>query len=267
LVHHLFGTTAFEEASTPLGVLTWLQERPLRRVYGAVPVQAISHSTAQDLVERGLDRSSVTVIHPGVNLDFYRPASSPTRFRAPTFLYLGRLRRYKRIDLILRAFASVVRDDPSARLIIAGKGVAEGDLHRLAGEMSLGPNVDFTGFVSEEEKRGLFQRCWANIFVSPKEGWGITNLEAAACATPTIASDSPGLRESVVHGRTGILVPHGDVEALALAMLRFARDASLADRLGLGALDFARGFSWDRAACATEQHLLAAAGRLPLQDE
>ena len=68
----------------------------------------------------------------------------------------------------------------------------------------------FHGFVSEEEKLALLRRTWANLFPSPKEGWGITVMEAAACGTPSLASDSPGLRDSVRDGETGYLVPHGD---------------------------------------------------------
>ncbi|MEX0912588.1 MAG: glycosyltransferase, partial [Gemmatimonadota bacterium] len=119
--------------------------------------------------------------------------------------------------------------------------------------------VDFRGFVTEEEKRRLFRTSWANVFVSPKEGWGITNLEAAACGTASIASDSPGLRESVLDGRTGLLVRHGDVAALALAMGRLASDPGLTEDLGKGALEFARSLSWDRTADATEAHLAGVA--------
>ena len=57
----------------------------------------------------------------------------------------------------------------------------------------------------------MLRRAWALVFASPKEGWGITNLEAAACGTPVVASNSPGIRESVRDGETGYLVPHGDV--------------------------------------------------------
>ena len=65
--------------------------------------------------------------------------------------------------------------------------------------------------MSEARKIDLLRRAWANVFPSPKEGWGITVVEAAACGTPSLASDSPGLRDSVRHGETGFLVPHGDV--------------------------------------------------------
>lgn len=260
LVHHLFGTTAFREASVPLAALTWLQERPLGRVYRGRPVQAISRSTAADLVDRGLRESDITVIHPGVDLDFFRPAASPTRSISPTFLYLGRLQRYKRIDLIVRAFAGVLSALPAARLVLAGAGTYEGRLRELARSLGLAEQVIFEGYVSEERKRELFRSAWANVFVSPKEGWGITNLEAAACGTLTIASDSPGLRESVVNGRTGFLVPHGDVEALSLTMRRVGSDPGLVETLGAEAREFAAGFTWENAARATERHLMASLG-------
>ncbi len=259
LVHHLFGRTAFAEAPAPLAALTWLQERPIGRVYRGVPVQAISRSTAADLVGRGLHEADIEVIHPGVDLSFFRPAPSPGRAPEPTFLYLGRLQRYKRVDLIVQAFARVRHEEPSARLIVAGRGDQEAPLRRLAAELGVEDGVSFSGFVTEEEKRELFRQAWANVFVSPKEGWGITNLEAAACGTATIASDAPGLRESVIDQRTGLLVPHGDVQALAEAMLRLARDRGTTEALGAAALDFAADFTWERAAELTAEHLRRAA--------
>jgi glycosyltransferase involved in cell wall biosynthesis len=259
IVHHLFGTTAFQEAPLPIAALTWLLERPVRRLYRSVPVQAISHSTATDLVGRGVPAPNLRVIHPGVDQSFFRPADSPTRAVIPTFLYLGRLQRYKRVDLILQAFARLHAEGRPCRLIIAGRGDREASLRGLAGKLEIADCVEFAGFVSETRKRELFRAAWANVFVSPKEGWGITNLEAAACGTPTIASDSPGLRESVVSGRTGFLVPHGDVAALALAMRRLAVSPALVEELGATAHDFAADFTWERSARETERHLLEVA--------
>ena len=119
----------------------------------------------------------------------------------------------------------------------------------------LGEAVRFLGFVSEEQKKELFQRAWVHALTSPKEGWGIANLEAAACGTATVASDAPGLRDSVVDGVTGLLVPHGDVGALARALGRVLGDAELRDRLGRQARGFAERFSWDASAQATEAFL------------
>jgi glycosyltransferase involved in cell wall biosynthesis len=261
IVHHLFGSSAFQEAPLPIASATWLLERPVPRVYRGVPVQAISHSTADDLVARGLRGEDIEVIHPGVDLEFYRPSLADPRYDAPTFLYLGRLKRYKRVDLVLHAVAAVRRSGVDARLIVAGRGEQEAELRFLAAELEMGTAIQFAGFVDEEKKRTLFRRCWANVFVSPKEGWGITNLEAAACGTATIASDSPGLRESVVHETTGILVPHGNVEALAGAIRRLACDRTTANEFGRGAAFFAQRFAWDAAADRTESHLASILGQ------
>ena len=101
LVHHLFGATAFREASFPVAAATWLLERPLGRVYRGVPVQAVSDSTAENLQHRGFRRDQITVIPNGVDSHRYSPDPVVPRFAEPTALYLGRLKRYKRIDLIL----------------------------------------------------------------------------------------------------------------------------------------------------------------------
>ena len=124
LVHHLFGTTAFQEASLPIATATWVLEKPIPAVYRKLPTMAVSQSTADDLGRRGFDASRIHVIPNGVDLGFYTPAASVQRFAEPTALYLGRLQKYKRIDLIIEAFARVRRNFPTARLIIAGKGSA-----------------------------------------------------------------------------------------------------------------------------------------------
>lgn len=255
LVHHLFGTTAFREASFPVAAATWLLERPIGRVYRAVPTEAISRSTADDMVARGLHRERIRVIYPGVDLGFYTPDPSVERLVEPTFLYLGRLRRYKGVDLVLRAVAELRDRGTGVRLLVGGKGEHEPALRRLAAALGIEDRVEFLGFVPEERKRELLRTVWANVYPSPKEGWGITNLEAAACGTPAVASDSPGLRESVADGRTGVLVPHGDVAALARALEELARSPERVERLGTQALEFARGFTWDRTADETEAHL------------
>ena len=96
-----------------------------------------------------------------------------------------------------------------------------------------------------------------------KEGWGITNLEAAGCGTPALAANNSALRESVRDGETGFLVPTGDVAALAGAMARLATDGALRERLGTGARAFAQTFSWERTAQETESHLNAIVARWP----
>jgi glycosyltransferase involved in cell wall biosynthesis len=252
VVPHLFGATAFQELATPLAAMVWLSERSIPRVYRGVPFEAISTSTADDLVSRGVPRERIRVIYCGVDSLHFTPAPSE-RSRVPLFAYLGRLKKYKRVDLVIRAFA--IAAIPGARLEIAGAGDFRGDLERLVASLDLGDRVTFLGRITEEEKLHLLRRAWALLFTSPKEGWGITNLEAAACGTPVLASDSPGIRESVRHGETGFLVPHGDTNALGEAMRRVAAAPDLVEQLGRQARAFAETFTWTRAAAETEAHL------------
>lgn len=252
LVPHLFGGTAFREVAAPLAAVVWLAERTLPNVYGRVPFQAISESTAIDLVARGIARDRIRVIYPGVDSATATPDPAG-RAASPEFAYVGRLKRYKGVDLVIRAFARL--DRPEARLLIAGTGDQREQLERLARSLDLGDRVQFLGFISEREKIRVLRRAWAVAFASPKEGWGITNLEAAACGTPVVASDSPGLRESVRHGETGYLVPHGDVAAMAERLRQLASSPALVATLGAAGRRFAESFTWERAAAETESHL------------
>ncbi|HZF67142.1 MAG TPA: glycosyltransferase family 4 protein [Gemmatirosa sp.] len=252
IVPHLFGGTVFQEAPLPLATAVWLAERPIPWMYRRVPFHAISESTADDLVARGIPRTLVRVIHPGIDAAQYTPAPE-RRAAAPTFAYLGRLRRYKGVDLVLRAFARVRH--PEARLEIAGTGEYRPQLERLARSLAVAERVRFLGFIDEGEKVDLLRRSWALAFASPKEGWGITNLEAAASGTPVVASNSPGLRDSVRDGETGFLVPHGDVSAMAARLDALAADPALVARMGCAGRRFAESFTWERAARETVIHL------------
>jgi len=248
LVHHLFGRTAFQEASLPIAAATWLLEKPLPAVFRNVPVVAVSRSTAADLVQRGFDSAAIAVVPNGVDTEWLTPGSASERFDTPTVLYLGRLRRYKRVDLVIRAMALLRDRGLEAEFLVAGKGDHRPRLEALARDLSLDDRVRFLGFVPEERKRDLFRRSWVHALTSPNEGWGISNLEAAACGTPTVASDSPGLRDSVVHGETGFLVPHGDVEALATGLASILGAAPRRDGMGLAARRFAETFTWEASA-------------------
>jgi glycosyltransferase involved in cell wall biosynthesis len=140
-------------------------------------------------------------------------------------------------------------------LDIAGTGDDRLRLGGIARALGLADAVRFLGFVSEERKLALLRSAWANLFPSPKEGWGITVVEAAACGTPSLASDSPGLRDSVRAGETGYLVPHGDPGALAARMLELAANPALVEQLGQAGRRYAETLTWDSAADLTETHL------------
>ena len=252
LVHHLFGATAFREASVPVAAAVWLAEKPIALIYRRVPFEAVSESTADDLVVRGIPRGSIRVIYNGVDSERLTP-NPAERSPGPLFVYLGRLKKYKRVDVVLRAFAAL--NVPSATLEIAGAGDYRPELERLAQSLDLGKRVKFLGFIPEEEKIHLLRRAWAATLASPKEGWGISNLEAAACGTPVVASNSPGSRDSVIDGETGFLVPPDDPQAMAAAMRGIVESPELLRKMATAARRFAEQFTWERSAAQTIAHL------------
>ena len=190
--------------------------------------------------------STPRTIHP------IRKAGRPN---PPTLLYLGRIKRYKGIDLLMRAVAILAGHGIDIHFLIAGAGSWRPHLERLVREQGVEDRVSFLGYVDDARKTELMRTSWIHGLTSPKEGWGITNLEAGACGTPSVTSDSPGLRESVLDGETGLVVPHGDVDALARAIGRLVTDQALRRSLGRGARAYAESLSWDATSAAVERFL------------
>lgn len=264
LVPHLFGTTAFQEVSWPMAATVWAAEQVIPRCYRRAWFHAISESTRDDLVSRGVPRGRIAVVYPGVDTVHLCPDPLAVRSDPPRFVYLGRLKRYKGVEHLIEALAIAHLQRPDLSIDIAGSGDDRPRLEALARARGLADAVHFLGYVDEATKLALLRQAVANVFPSPKEGWGITVMEAAACGTPSLASDSPGLRDSVRDGRTGLLVPHGNPAILAQGMLRLAGDPVLVARLGAAARTLAEQLSWDAAADQVEAHLDdLVAGRLP----
>src|SRR5439155_235945 len=122
IIPHLFGATAFREASWPVAAVVWAAERPLPWAYRRARFHAISDSTRDDLVTRGVSRERIEVVYPGVDAMWYRPDPAVARAVRPTFLYVGRLKRYKGVETALRALAEARRTRPEIALEIAGQG-------------------------------------------------------------------------------------------------------------------------------------------------
>jgi glycosyltransferase involved in cell wall biosynthesis len=256
IVHHLFGDVVFQEANVLAAAYVRSYERLLPFGYRGARLVVVSETTRQDLEERGIRAGPVEVVYNGVDTDLFRPwGESATG--TPRLLYLGRLKRYKRIDLLLRAAARLREDWPELEVVVVGRGDNLPTLQTLAADLGLGRAAHFPGYVSTEEKLRWLHSARALVYPSPKEGWGIAAIEASACGIPVVASDSPGLREAVRHEDTGLLVPHGDLDALVGALRRLLSDASLCRRLGQGGVRWASRFSWDLAADRIERNLAA----------
>lgn len=252
IVPHLFATTVFQEINPVLATYIYLMERPVSVVYKKSPWMVISESTRDDLVARGVPSANITVIHCGIDHQVYHPAPDGARFTQPTIVYLGRLKKYKSVDHIIRAASGLPDSVGDWRLVIIGEGDDRPRLEGLTRELKLTQRITFTGFVDQTTKVDYLRRAHIAVCASLKEGWGLTNIEANACGTPVVAADVPGLRDSARDGETGLLFPHGDIVALRERLTRLLVDRGLWEKLSRGGLAWAASFHWDETARATE---------------
>jgi glycosyltransferase involved in cell wall biosynthesis len=252
LIHHLFESVIFREVFFPLALYVYLAERAavalIRR--RRVPVFAVSPSTRATLTEKGLASETIEIVPNCVDHNLYRPGNVP-RSRTPLLGYFGRLKRYKSVDHLIRAFGRIAEKVPDANLLVIGEGDDRRTLEELSGKLGLAEKIRFTGFVDEQLKVRLLQEVWFLVNPSSVEGWGLTVIEANACGTPVIASDVPGLRDAIRNGETGILYRYGDIEGLAEKMTELIRDRETRERLGRASLAFADGFDWNEVARST----------------
>jgi glycosyltransferase involved in cell wall biosynthesis len=247
MVMHLFGTSIFKEASFPAASYVYCAERFALSVYGNTPLVAISPSTRTELLTHGCREENIFLIPCAVNHDVYRQLSSVAR-TGPIIGYVGRIKKYKSVDHLLRAFAIVLKIIPNAKLIIIGDGDGKPAFERLSHELQIDHAATFTGFLPLEEKVRQLNQMQIVVNTSAKEGWGLTVTEANACGVPAVASDVPGLRDAVIDGETGLLYEYGNIEQLAEKILLLLRDEHLRTRLTNGALEYAQSLTWDKSA-------------------
>jgi glycosyltransferase involved in cell wall biosynthesis len=261
LCHHLFGETAFQQVPWPIAATVWSVERLIPRLYRRERFVAISESTRDDLARRGIAPDRIEVHHPGIE----RPGLPipDLAARGRRVVYVGRLERYKNVDVLIRAMARLAGRFPDTWLDVIGEGRDRARLEEVAREVGMAERTRFTGFISEQERNQLLAGARVCVCPSSKEGWGLTVIEANALGTPNVASDAPGLRDSVRHGETGFLVRDGDVGAFAERIGALLADDALAARMSAAALEWSRRFEWERAADQMEAALETALARSP----
>jgi glycosyltransferase involved in cell wall biosynthesis len=256
LCHHLFGEVAFQQVPWPVAAAVWSAERLVPSLYRTRPFLVISESSRADLVARGIPEHAIRVSHPGTRRP--RFAVDPSEPRACRVAYVGRVEPYKRVEVLLHAMGRLADRFPQAEILVIGRGSARPRLEALARELGLAPRTRFTGFVSDAERDALLAGARVCVCPSAREGWGLTVIEANAVGTPVVASDAPGLRDSVRHGETGWLAPEGDAAAFAERIASLLSDDALATRMAKAALAWSERFDWDVAADETAEAIEAA---------
>lgn len=255
IVHHFFDKAIFREVNPIFGTYVFLSERSVPWLYRKKRFLAVSESTKEELLKRGIPEEKIKVIYCGIDHQVFRVNPDLKKDPVPTILYLGRLKKYKRVDLLIKALPLVINGVPETRLVIVGEGDYKPELQNLTRNLELEDKVIFTGFVDGKTKVEWLHRAWVTVYPSIKEGWGLTNIEANACGTPAIASDVPGLRESVLPGKTGFLFRYGDEQDLADKIIRIITDNELRERFSREGILWASNFSWDKVVSEVEELL------------
>ncbi|CAA9381197.1 D-inositol-3-phosphate glycosyltransferase [uncultured Nocardioides sp.] len=229
-----------------------------------------------DLYDAAPER--VQVVHPGVDLDVFRRRDRAAARRevgvpedAVVLLFAGRIQPLKAPDVLLRAVAVLLEQDPAlrSRLVVpvvggpSGSGLEHPEsLAQLADELGLG---DVVRFVPPVAQRELATWCSAATLVavpSYNESFGLVAAEAQATGTPVVAAAVGGLTTVVADGRSGVLVDSHEPRDWAAAIGSVVRDEVLHARLSAGAVEQARGFAWERTAARTLEVYQRAAGRM-----
>jgi glycosyltransferase involved in cell wall biosynthesis len=220
-----------------------LEELPLRLLYRRVPFLTISGSARDELVAiDGVPAGNITLAYCGIGPGPYGPGELAPD---PRLLYVGRLKAYKRIELLL----DMLIDLPGVTLDVAGQGDHGETLADEIARRGLQGRVRVHGFVDEQTKARLYQEAWLHITASASEGWSLTVMEAALCGTPSAALAVGGLRESIVDGQTGVLASSpGELKSKVAQLIC---DRELRERLGAAARERALTFTWDRTASIT----------------
>jgi glycosyltransferase involved in cell wall biosynthesis len=237
VIHQLAREFWFYETKFPLNYIGYyyLEKRWLSN-YKNITTLALSNSTKVDLEEIGFKK--VFVVPPGLNVT---PLSNvKEKEDNPTIIYMGRLKKAKLPDHALQAFSIIKREIHNAKMWIIGDGYFRKKLESFKTK-----DVLFYGHISNEKKYELLSRANTILVPAVREGWGLVVTEANAMGTPAIGYDVPGLRDSIRHGETGIIIKEKSPAAMAEEAISLLRDSNRLSRYSKNALEFSKQFSWD----------------------
>lgn len=163
------------------------------------------------------------------------------------FFFVNNLRKFKGVDILIKAIAVVIKVVPNISVYIAGSGPQETELKALVKRLNLEDLVKFLGFISEEEKYQYYKACKLVVVPSRWDCQPFALFDAAASGKPVIASDmsNPGIVED---GKTGFIFESENVEDLADKIITLLKDEKLRDEMGKANMEKAKQYDWCKVA-------------------
>lgn len=243
-IHQLCRQIWFYEKPLPVALVGYLVEPLYLRIYKNYPAITVSESTKQDLVDLGF--STIFISYNAATP--ISPAPSGQKEKAPTIIFVGRLKKAKRPHHLIKALSLLKTDLPNLRLWIVGDGDFKSTLMELARNYGIERKVTFFGWISSTEKTELMQKAHCICVPSVREGWGLIVTEANVLGTPAIVYDVHGLRDSVKAGINGLITAKNTPHSLAATIRNFFSDEQLMNQLSINARQHASTYSWDKSA-------------------
>lgn len=245
IIHHIHGKTLFKELPFYIAIFASLCERLIPLIYRKTPIITVSESTKKELILKGLPKNNIEIIYNGINHNLFKPG---TKSEKPLIIYVGRVKRYKQLEDLIKAFKIIKDNGKNIELIIAGKGDHHKELEELVKKLNIDSNsVKIYRNITEQQKIDILQKGWIYVTTSIKEGWGLSIIEANACGTPAIAYKTPGLQDSIKNGQTGFLVKYGDIRELANTIERVLSSTELRKKLMHNTTAWAKNFDWNKS--------------------
>jgi len=159
IIHHIVGWSIFsKELPWFIGIIGWISERLIPFIYSDTRFITVSNSSKKEMKEFGI--KNIDIVPNGIDLNVYKPKGRKSR--TPTIIFVGRLKKYKRLNLLLKAFKLVSEKNSKARLWIVGEGDVKKDLLKTVKKLNI-KKVKFFGRVSEKRKIDLLNKAW--VFV------------------------------------------------------------------------------------------------------
>jgi len=245
LVHQLEKEKWYYETRFPLNVILFRMEQRWLKQYSGTPTAAVSESTKKDLSELGI--KNIRIITEG--LDFTPLQNIPKKSIKPLILFIGRLKKIKRPTHAIESFIKIKKKIPDAEMIVIGDGYLREKLEKKY------QNVKFLHGISQNEKLKILKSAHLLLSTGIREGWGLVITEAAAVGTPSVAYNIPGLRDSVVDGETGFLVPEGNIDEMSDKACSVLSNLELREHMASNALRWASTFSWEKTGAEFENYI------------
>ncbi len=246
LIHEVAGKIWFQNLFFPIALIGYLLEPLFLFLYRNNQIITGSQSAKEDLIKHSMKSEDITIVNHGFTK---LKAKEYSKEKSTTIIFLGRLSRDKGIEDALMAFSRLLKKDKTATLWVVGRAESKKYMKRInqmVNSLQIKKRCVFFDYVTQEKKFELLTKAWVLVHPSIKEGWGLNVIEANSVGTPAVGYDVAGLKDSIVNGKTGLLVS-SNVTSLADGLSSIVSNKERHDDMSKEAIKWSRNFTWEKA--------------------